>query len=60
MHLKSLTKDDTVTPDKMIASLNNLLTIDFENFRNIHLNISNYYSVLADGTVCIPWDFMPK
>lgn len=58
-NLKNLSKDDSVTPDKMIKSLGNLLqqAHSNENLQNIHLNITNYYSILTDGTVCIPWDF---
>lgn len=57
--LKDLSKDDSVTPDKMIKTLGNLLQQRHSNdlLQNIHLNITNYYSILTDGTVCIPWDF---
>lgn len=57
LNLKSLTKDDSVTPDKMIQTLDKLILTNLKSLENIHLNITNYYSVLTDGTVCIPWDF---
>uniref|UniRef100_A0A336M257 CSON010661 protein n=1 Tax=Culicoides sonorensis TaxID=179676 RepID=A0A336M257_CULSO len=62
MKLLSLTKDDSVTPDKMIECLTRLLELDRNrvDLTNIHLNITNYFSVLADGTVCIPFDFKIK
>ncbi|CAD7078871.1 unnamed protein product [Hermetia illucens] len=57
LELQSLNKDDSVTPDKMIKCLNRLLTQDLKNLVRLNLNITNYYSVLSDGTVCIPWDW---
>lgn len=56
LSLKSLTKDDSVDPGKMIDCLNRLLKADV-NMQNTILLITNYYSVLSDGTVCIPWDW---
>ena len=55
--LQKLSKDDSVTAEKMIASLERLLNEPNNNFNDIHLHITNYYSILNDGTVCIPWDF---
>ncbi|XP_013105159.1 T-cell activation inhibitor, mitochondrial [Stomoxys calcitrans] len=57
MRLKSLTKDDSVTPEKMIGTLNDLLKCNKTQFSDLDLHITNYYSVLTDGIVCIPWDF---
>ncbi|XP_075164485.1 T-cell activation inhibitor, mitochondrial [Haematobia irritans] len=57
MRLKSLTRDDSVTPEKMIETLSNLLKCNKTQFADIDLHITNYYSVLTDGIVCIPWDF---
>ncbi|XP_039433248.1 T-cell activation inhibitor, mitochondrial [Culex pipiens pallens] len=56
--LLSLSKDDSVTPDRMIECLEKLLTeaAGFE-LADVHLNVTTYYSVLTDGTVCIPWDW---
>uniref|UniRef100_A0A2M4AHB0 Putative t-cell activation inhibitor mitochondrial n=1 Tax=Anopheles triannulatus TaxID=58253 RepID=A0A2M4AHB0_9DIPT len=60
--LLSLAKDDSVTPDRMIECLEKLLakvgTAGGElELADLNLNITTYYSVLADGTVCIPWDW---
>ncbi|EDW17095.1 T-cell activation inhibitor, mitochondrial [Drosophila mojavensis] len=60
LKLQSLTKDDAVTPDKMITALRDLRLCQPEHFVHIKLHISHYYSVLTDGIVCIPWDFMQK
>uniref|UniRef100_A0A1A9UL86 T-cell activation inhibitor, mitochondrial n=1 Tax=Glossina austeni TaxID=7395 RepID=A0A1A9UL86_GLOAU len=57
LKLKNLTKEDLITPDKMIKTLTALLRYKSAQFEGLNLNISNYYSVLTDGVVCIPWDF---
>lgn len=54
--LLSLTKDDSVTPEKMIDCLSRLLETEV-NFKRMHLHITNYYSVLDDGTFCVPYDW---
>lgn len=58
--LSSLHKDDNVTPDLMIDCLERLLENkkSLRQLNGIHLNIATYYSVLKDGTVCIPWNFI--
>ncbi|XP_014091270.1 T-cell activation inhibitor, mitochondrial [Bactrocera oleae] len=60
LRLHTLTKDDSVTPDKMIEAMHKLLKYDDRQFRELNLHITNYYSVLTDGIVCIPWDFTPS
>lgn len=59
LHLPVLHKDDNVTPDLMIHCCNQLLKFkdDLEYLKGLHLNITTYYSVLTDGTVCIPWNW---
>ncbi|XP_076339706.1 T-cell activation inhibitor, mitochondrial isoform X2 [Tachypleus tridentatus] len=56
--LASLEKDDNVTPDLMVECCQKLL----ENsplwatyLWNCRLRISQYYCVLQDGEICIPW-----
>lgn len=73
LQLKTLTKDDSIDPSKMIECLKNLIKAQLE-FKDVILHITHYYSVLADGTVskmsfalfaclffciqvCIPWDW---
>ncbi|XP_055614506.1 T-cell activation inhibitor, mitochondrial isoform X2 [Uranotaenia lowii] len=53
----SLEKDDSVTPDRMIECLEKMISTEGLELNDIHLNVTTYYSVLADGTVCIPWDW---
>ncbi|KAH8366181.1 hypothetical protein KR093_010055, partial [Drosophila rubida] len=60
LKLQALTKDDAVTPDKMISALRDLRRSRPQNFEQLKLHISHYYCVLTDGIVCIPWDFMQK
>ncbi|KAL7732823.1 hypothetical protein ACLKA6_005957 [Drosophila palustris] len=60
LKLQALTKDDAVTPDKMISALTDLRRCQPQHFEHLKLHISHYYSVLTDGIVCIPWDFMQK
>uniref|UniRef100_A0A182NF04 T-cell activation inhibitor, mitochondrial n=1 Tax=Anopheles dirus TaxID=7168 RepID=A0A182NF04_9DIPT len=58
--LLSLTKDDSVTPDRMIECLEKLLAHGAGGgleLADLNLTITTYYSVLSDGTVCIPWDW---
>lgn len=51
LQLKTLTKDDSIDPNKMIECLKNLIKAQLE-FKDVILHITHYYSVLADGTVC--------
>ena len=56
--LSSLHKDDSVAPANMIKCLEELLREDRVSFEaDQHLNITHYYSVLSDGTICIPWNW---
>lgn len=56
--LKSLNKDDAISPAEMIACLEQLLMEErVEMGKDQHLNITHYYSVLNDGTICIPWNW---
>ncbi|KAH8293322.1 hypothetical protein KR018_001072 [Drosophila ironensis] len=57
LELQRLSKDDSVTPDKMVTALQNLLTSEIKSCRGLSLHITNYWSVPTDGIVCIPWDF---
>lgn len=56
LNLKQLTKDDSIDPNKMIVCLKRLITSAVQ-LENCVLHITHYYSVLSDGTVCIPWDW---
>lgn len=54
--LNTLLKDDNITPELMIDCMNRLLKTDLK-LKNLNLHISTYYSVLTDGTICVPWNF---
>ncbi|XP_020807147.1 LOW QUALITY PROTEIN: T-cell activation inhibitor, mitochondrial [Drosophila serrata] len=56
--LQRLSKDDSVTPDKMVKALEHLLKSGVKSCRGLSLHITNYWSVPTDGIVCIPWNFM--
>ncbi|XP_017064224.1 T-cell activation inhibitor, mitochondrial isoform X2 [Drosophila eugracilis] len=58
--LQRLSKDDSVTPDKMVVALRHLLQSGVKSCRGLSLHITNYWSVPTDGIVCIPWDFMSR
>lgn len=60
LQLKALTKDDAITPDKMISALRDVSVMQLQALQQGKLHITHYYSVLTDGTVCIPWDFKFK
>lgn len=52
----SLLKDDNITPELMIECMQRLLKSEMKLY-NLNLHVTTYYSVLSDGTVCIPWNF---
>ncbi|KAH8287279.1 hypothetical protein KR054_005152 [Drosophila jambulina] len=58
--LQRLSKDDSVTPDKMVMALQHLLKSGVKSCRGLSLHITNYWSVPTDGIVCIPWNFMSQ
>ncbi|KDR15586.1 T-cell activation inhibitor, mitochondrial isoform X1 [Zootermopsis nevadensis] len=58
--LAALQKDDNITPDLMIECCGHLLrhkTILSPSLKGVHLWVTNYYSVLSDGEMCIPWNW---
>lgn len=57
LQLQRLSKDDSVTPDKMVTALTHLLQSGIQSCRGLSLHVTNYWSVPTDGIVCIPWDF---
>ncbi|RWS14545.1 T-cell activation inhibitor-like protein [Dinothrombium tinctorium] len=60
LELQSIQKDDNVTPNLMIECCRNLIKHREylkKYFSGSHLRISHYYSVLHDGTICIPWNW---
>lgn len=59
LRLNTLIKDDSISPDMMIDCMQRLLKIGNSKLKlnNLNINVTNYYSILSDGTVCIPWNF---
>ena len=60
LSLSFLDKDDSVTPEAMVTSLEKLM----KNSQRLapllsgaRIWITNYYSVMFDGEICIPWDW---
>lgn len=60
LELLSLLKEDNITPDLMIACCTKLLEHKQqlgECFKGRCLWITNYYSIMSDGYICIPWNW---
>ncbi|CAD6234670.1 GSCOCG00002045001-RA-CDS [Cotesia congregata] len=58
--LLALNKDDSITPDLMIACCERLLShksILGPVLEGVMLWVTHYYSVMSDGVLCIPWDW---
>ncbi|XP_008552214.1 T-cell activation inhibitor, mitochondrial isoform X2 [Microplitis demolitor] len=58
--LLALNKDDSITPDLMVKSCENLLKHKSTLgpiLEGVMLWITHYYSVMSDGVLCIPWDW---
>ena len=58
--LIQLDKDDSITSHAMIECCGRLIT-SAQNIRHLmhgnHLVVTRYYSVVSDGSICIPWNF---
>ncbi|OQR75687.1 hypothetical protein BIW11_08257 [Tropilaelaps mercedesae] len=55
--LRELSKDDTISSHRMVTCLTNLLVHSDElatRLQDRHLRVSNCFSVLQDGILCIP------
>ncbi|XP_049950570.1 T-cell activation inhibitor, mitochondrial-like [Schistocerca serialis cubense] len=58
--LEALQKDDNITPELMIECCTQLLkNVDVlvPVLKGVHLWVTNYYSVLSGGEMCIPWNW---
>lgn len=59
--LSDIQKDDNVTPDLMAKCCQRLVDAKDEfkpHFNGARLFITHFYSVLQDGEVCIPWNWL--
>lgn len=60
LELKDLLKDENVTPQQMTKCCERLCddSIYLQQYiKGRTLRICNYYSVLKDGNICLPWDW---
>ena len=61
LSVSSLHRDDAVTPQQMTECCQRLLDYSYlinHWLKGIKLNISTYYTVMSDGEVTIPWDWL--
>lgn len=61
--LGALEKDDNITPDLMVHCCERLLKQPLyfgTKLLGLRVRITNYYSVLQDGEMCIPWDWKSR
>lgn len=61
--LAALDKDENILGEQMISFCERLLA-DAEHLRpylrGLHIRVSMYYCVLADGQICVPFNFIPR
>lgn len=60
LNLESLSKEDDVTPDRMVLCCERLLRAALwlePLLSGCRLHVSHYCSVLQDGLICLPWDW---
>lgn len=53
-------KDDNIPPDQMISCCSELLRhkdVLYDLLKHSLLYVTNYYSVMSDGQLCIPWNW---
>ncbi|XP_046910211.1 T-cell activation inhibitor, mitochondrial [Dermatophagoides farinae] len=59
--MKHLDKDVNITPEQMIDFCRRILNDkqEFEDYlKNAHIQVSMYYSVMHDGQICVPFNFI--
>ena len=59
--MKHLDKDVNITPEQMIDFCRRILNDkqEFEDYlKNAHIQVSMYYSVMHDGQICVPYNFI--
>lgn len=60
--LESLTQDRNITHVQMVSCCDRLVRMSYANALNVdltscYLKITQFYSVMSDGDICIPWNF---
>lgn len=61
LELKDISKDESVTPQQMISCCQRLCQESWRFAVALHqasVRISHYYTVMQDGQICIPWDWV--
>lgn len=61
LQLSSLARDDAITPQQMTECCQNIIDNSHELshlLQGTKLKISTYYTVMRDGEVTIPWNWV--
>ena len=61
LELLEISKDESVTPLQMISCCERLTEEYWQFCVSLHqsrIRVSHYYSVMQDGQMCIPWDWV--
>ncbi|KAK7115132.1 T-cell activation inhibitor, mitochondrial-like [Littorina saxatilis] len=61
LELLEISKDENVTPQQMISCCERLTSEYWRLCVSLHqsrIQVSHYYSVMQDGKICIPWDWI--
>ena len=61
LELLEISKDESVTPQQMVSCCERL-SDEYWRFcvslQQSRIRVSHYYSVMQDGQICIPWDWV--
>lgn len=61
LELKEISKDGSVSAQQMISCCQRLAANHWhysQILSQAQLRVSHYYSVMQDGQICIPWDWV--
>ncbi|KAK5892849.1 hypothetical protein CesoFtcFv8_013199 [Champsocephalus esox] len=57
LSLSSLSKEPSVSSSQMIMCCNRLVEQRAPLMQGLHICVSQFYSVMQDGDLCVPWDW---
>ncbi|XP_010769581.1 T-cell activation inhibitor, mitochondrial [Notothenia coriiceps] len=57
LSLSSLSKEPSVSSSQMIMCCNRLVEQRSPLMQGLHICVSQFYSVMQDGDLCVPWDW---
>ncbi|KAK5862798.1 hypothetical protein PBY51_018158 [Eleginops maclovinus] len=57
LSLRSLSKEPSVSSSQMILCCRRLVEHPSPLMQGLHLCVSQFYSVMQDGDLCVPWDW---